>query len=287
VASSSSEATSCHKRDELHSRSVSGRFCRFIHARLLFFAAPFHHHIVHKNACLHDVHYLLALGQAARLLESVPTSGKSCKLPLNILPYGFFSACISLVLGRQGVANRLDEEIPSRVYAVSEKAGGLERNIVDKVGEAGRKITANYSLLRRTLVQNVQVVETFRVAKCCAPFPALPVCGSFEDDRRLLILALKPAGTLDRTGLPGSMLAIDGTDSPWKNMVGINRENAAQVVFGRPASQLDAVQLTNCAANGQRLMSRRLADAHVFIDSIRRDAVRKLAQGCHNALQGM
>jgi hypothetical protein len=45
------------------------------------------------------------------------------------------------------------------------------------------------------------------------------------------------------------MLSIDGTDAAWKARVGINLENAAQVVFGRLASILDAVQLANSVAN--------------------------------------
>jgi hypothetical protein len=74
------------------------------------------------------------------------------------------------------------------------------------------------------------------------------------------------------------MLAINGTDAAWKATVCINLENAAQVVFSRLASILDAVQLANSTAKlGQRLMSGRLADAHVLIDRIRRDAIRELA----------
>jgi hypothetical protein len=120
------------------------------------------------------------------------------------------------------------------------------------------------------------------------PYPALPVYGSFEDDHRLLLLAVKIAGKLDRTGLPGPMLAIDGTDAAWKATFGINLENVAQVVFGRRASILDAVQFANSVAkHGYRLMSRRLADVHVLIESIGREGIKKLAQGCHRALQGM
>jgi hypothetical protein len=109
------------------------------------------------------------------------------------------------------------------------------------------------------------------------PYPALPVCDGFEDYRRLLLLALDLTGKMNRTGLPGPMLAINGTDAAWKATV-FNLENAAQVVFSRLASILDAVQLANSTAKlGQRLMSGRLADAHVFIDSIRCDAIRELA----------
>jgi hypothetical protein len=202
-----------YKREGIDLRSVCRRFRRFVHARLVVVAARFHYHIVHKNACLHDVRHLVALSQATRLLEYVPTSDKSCKLWHNILPYGSLSACITLVLRRHGVANRHDEENPSRVYPVGEKVGGLERDIVDKECEAGRKLSATYSLHRRAHVENVQVVETARISKRCVPNPALPVCDSFEDDSRLLLLALKLAGKLDRTGLPGPMLAIDETDA--------------------------------------------------------------------------
>jgi hypothetical protein len=166
----------------------------------------------------------------------VPASDKSCKRPLSILPYGFLSACITLVLGLHGVANRLDEESPSQVYPVGEKVGGLERDIFDKECEAGRKLSTKYSLHRRTHVENVQLIETARVAKCCVPNPTIPVCDSFEDDSRLLLLALKLAGNLDRTSLPGPMLAIDGIAAALKATVGINLENAAQVVFWRPYS---------------------------------------------------
>jgi hypothetical protein len=98
------------KREGIDFRSVSRRFRRFVHARLVVVAARFYYHIVHKNACLHDVRHLVALSQATRLLENVPTSDTSFKRPLNVLPYGFLSACITLVLGRNAVSNRLDEE---------------------------------------------------------------------------------------------------------------------------------------------------------------------------------
>jgi hypothetical protein len=58
----------------------------------------------------------------------------------------------------------------------------------------------------------------------------------------------------------------------------MNLENAAEVVFGRLASTVDAVQLANSSVkHGQGIMSRRIFDANVFIYRIRRGAVRKLA----------
>jgi hypothetical protein len=272
-----------HKREGIDFRSVSRRFCRFAHARLVVVAARFHYYIVHKNACLHDVRHLVALGQATRLLENVPTSDKSCERSLNILLYDFLSACITLVLRRHGVVNRLDEESPSRVQPVGEEVRGLERDVVDKRVMLA-KLTAKYSLHRRAHIENVQVVETARVA----PNPALPVHDSFEEDRRLLLPALEQPGKLDPTDLPGPLLALDGTDVAWNAAVGIYLENAAQVIFGWLASILDAVQLANYAAkHGQRLMSRQVADSHVFIDRIGCDAIRKLAQACHHTLQEM
>jgi hypothetical protein len=107
------------------------------------------------------------------------------------------------------------------------------------------------------------------------PYPELSVCDGFDDYRRVLLLSLKLTGKLNRTELPGPKLSINGTDAAWKATVCINLENAAQVVFSRLASILDAVQLANSTAKlGQRLMSGRLADAHVFMDSIRRNAIQ-------------
>jgi hypothetical protein len=137
---------------------------------------------------------------------------------------------------------------PSGVYPVGEKVGGLERDIVDKECEAWGKLTAKYSFHCRTHVENVQVVDTARVAKRCVPYPALPVCDGFEDYSRLLLLSLKLTGKLNRTDLPGPKLSINGTDAAWKATVCINLENAAQVVFSRLASILDAVQLANSTA---------------------------------------
>jgi hypothetical protein len=131
------------------------------------------------------------------------------------------------------------------------------------------KLTAKYSLHCRAHVENLQVVETSRVTERCVPHPALSVCDSFGDNCRLFLFLFKLAGKLVWTGLTGQMLAIHDADAARKAKVDICLENAVQVVFGRLASLLGAIQLANSSADhGQRFMSRRLADAHVLIDSI-------------------
>jgi hypothetical protein len=84
----------------------------------------------------------------------------------------------------------------------------LTRNV-----KLGGTSPQNIRFIVETHVENVQIVKTARVAKRCVQGPALPVCDSFEGDTRLLLLALKLARKLDRRGIPGAMLAIDGIDA--------------------------------------------------------------------------
>jgi hypothetical protein len=57
--------------------------------------------------------------------------------------------------------------------------------------------------------------------------------------------SFKLARELDRTGLPGPMLAIYGANAALEATAGIDLQNTTQVVLGRLSSILKAVQLPN------------------------------------------